>query len=85
MLLVVICVAYVISDVSTHQLPIWYYEGFFTYLYGVSIFFLLYVFCFLLQGNMPLIYIHSTYRETNILQPFIRLKGLRITFSGWWL
>lgn len=51
MLLVVICVAYVISDVSTHLLPIMYYEGFFTYLYGVSIFFLLYVFCFLLQGN----------------------------------
>lgn len=51
MLLIVVCVAYVISDVSTHQLPIMYYEGFFTYLYGASILFLLYVFCFLLQGK----------------------------------
>lgn len=52
MLLIVVCVAYVISDVSTHQLPIIYYEGFFTYLYGASILFLLYVFCFLLQGTI---------------------------------
>lgn len=51
MLLIVVCVAYVISDVSTHRLPIVYYEGYFTYLYGASILFLLYVFCFLLQGK----------------------------------
>ncbi|XP_065159977.1 proton channel OtopLc isoform X9 [Atheta coriaria] len=50
-LLVVVCVAYVISDVVTHNIPLWYYEGFFTYLYGVSILFLLYVFCFLLQES----------------------------------
>lgn len=51
MLLIVVCVAYVISDVTTHRLPVIYYEGFFTYLYGASILFLLYVFCFLLQGG----------------------------------
>ncbi|KAL1116292.1 hypothetical protein AAG570_005787 [Ranatra chinensis] len=50
-LLVVICVAYVVSEVVTHSLPLPYYEGFFTYLYGVSILFLLYVFCFLLQES----------------------------------
>lgn len=50
-LLVVICIAYVISDVVTHNIPLYYYEGFFTYLYGVSILFLLYVFCFLLQES----------------------------------
>lgn len=50
-LLIVICVAYVISDVVTHNLPLYYYEGFFTYLYGMSILFLLYVFCFLLQES----------------------------------
>lgn len=50
-LLVVICVAYVISDVVTHNIPLYYYEGFFTYLYGMSILFLLYVFCFLLQES----------------------------------
>lgn len=50
-LLVVVCIAYVISDVITHNLPLYYYEGFFTYLYGVSILFLLYVFCFLLQES----------------------------------
>lgn len=51
MLLIVVCIAYVISDVTTHRLPVLYYEGFFTYLYGASILFLLYVFCFLLQGE----------------------------------
>lgn len=50
-LLVVVCVAYVISEVVTHKLPLYYFEGFFTYLYGVSILFLLYVFCFLLQES----------------------------------
>ncbi|XP_014208353.1 uncharacterized protein LOC106639324 isoform X1 [Copidosoma floridanum] len=50
-LLVVVCVAYVISEAVTYRLPLYYYEGFFTYLYGVSILFLLYVFCFLLQES----------------------------------
>ncbi|XP_044252185.1 proton channel OtopLc isoform X5 [Drosophila takahashii] len=50
-LLIVVCIAYVISDVTTHRLPVLYYETFFTYLYGVSILFLLYVFCFLLQES----------------------------------
>ncbi|XP_043484185.1 proton channel OtopLc isoform X6 [Leptopilina heterotoma] len=50
-LLVVVCIAYVISDVVTYRIPTYYYEGFFTYLYGVSILFLLYVFCFLLQES----------------------------------
>lgn len=50
-LLVVVCIAYVISDVVTHNIPLYYYEGFFTYLYGMSILFLLYVFCFLLQES----------------------------------
>lgn len=50
-LLIVVCIAYVISDVTTHRLPVLYYETFFTYLYGTSILFLLYVFCFLLQGK----------------------------------
>ncbi|KAK9727732.1 Otopetrin [Popillia japonica] len=50
-LLIVVCIAYVISDVVTHSIPLWYYEGFFTYLYGMSILFLLYVFCFLLQES----------------------------------
>lgn len=54
MLLLVVCIAYVISDVSTHRIPVLYYEGFFTYLYGVSILFLLYVFCFLLQGKLTI-------------------------------
>ncbi|XP_037934932.1 proton channel OtopLc isoform X2 [Teleopsis dalmanni] len=60
-ILIVVCIAYVISDVTTHRLPVLYYETFFTYLYGASILFLLYVFCFLLQessccnggGNKP--------------------------------
>ncbi|XP_018899410.1 proton channel OtopLc isoform X2 [Bemisia tabaci] len=50
-LLIVMCIAYVLSEVITLKLPVECYEGFFTYLYGVSIFFLLYVFCFLLQES----------------------------------
>ncbi|XP_028049829.1 proton channel OtopLc isoform X3 [Monomorium pharaonis] len=50
-LLVIVCIAYVISEAVTHKLPLYYYEGFFTYLYGMSILFLLYVFCFLLQES----------------------------------
>ncbi|XP_063223412.1 proton channel OtopLc isoform X8 [Bacillus rossius redtenbacheri] len=51
-LLVVICIAYVISEVVVaRNIPLHYYEGFFTYLYGMSILFLLYVFCFLLQES----------------------------------
>ncbi|XP_049780325.1 proton channel OtopLc [Schistocerca cancellata] len=50
-LLIVICIAYVISEVVTQNIPLHYYEGFFTYLYGMSILFLLYVFCFLLQES----------------------------------
>lgn len=50
-LLLIVCVAYVISEVVTHKLPLWYFEGFFTYMYGMSILFLLYVFCFLLQES----------------------------------
>ncbi|XP_048516745.1 proton channel OtopLc isoform X17 [Dendroctonus ponderosae] len=50
-LLVVVCIAYVFSDSVTHNIPLYYYEGFFTYLYGMSIWFLLYVFLFLLQES----------------------------------
>ncbi|XP_034246096.1 proton channel OtopLc isoform X2 [Thrips palmi] len=50
-LLVVVCIAFVVSEVANNALPLFYYEGFFSYLYGASIFFLLYVFCFLLQES----------------------------------
>lgn len=83
MLLIVVCIAYVISDVSTHRLPVVYYEGYFTYLYGASILFLLYVFCFLLQGNFFFkqltIYTHlyfnigwTAYRNDKLLTNLLR-------------
>ncbi|KAF4520830.1 hypothetical protein B566_EDAN007125, partial [Ephemera danica] len=50
-LLVVVCIAFQISEVVTHNVPLHYYEVFFTYLYGASILYLLYVFCYLLTGN----------------------------------
>lgn len=50
-LLVVICFGFVLSEVLTHNVPLYYYEAFFTYLYGVSILFLLYVFCYLLSES----------------------------------
>lgn len=68
-LLVVVCIAYVISDVITHNLPLYYYEGFFTYLYGMSILFLLYVFCFLLQGTLArhFFILYNIYKHYKIL------------------
>lgn len=69
MLLIVVCVAYVISDVTTRRLPIMYYEGFFTYLYGASILFLLYVFCFLLQGIYNFLQFYfSSLKQTTMSQ-----------------
>ncbi|XP_065206172.1 proton channel OtopLc isoform X2 [Planococcus citri] len=50
-LVVVACIAFVVSKEVTKSLPTRYYEGFFTYLFGVSIVFLLYLFCFLLQDS----------------------------------
>ncbi|CAL4060218.1 unnamed protein product, partial [Meganyctiphanes norvegica] len=50
-LLVVICLGFVLSEVLTHNVPLYYYEAFFTYLYGLSILFLLYVFCYLLSES----------------------------------
>ncbi|XP_059489984.1 proton channel OtopLc isoform X2 [Neocloeon triangulifer] len=50
-LLVVVCIAFQISEVVTHNVPLHYYEAFFTYLYSASILYLLYVFCYLLTGN----------------------------------
>lgn len=75
-LLVVVCIAYVISDVITHNLPLYYYEGFFTYLYGMSILFLLYVFCFLLQG----MFIYIAYSSNIIYHP-IWYCGLKTAYS----
>ncbi|KAK8730841.1 hypothetical protein OTU49_007966 [Cherax quadricarinatus] len=50
-LLVVVCLGFVLSEVLTHNVPLYYYEAFFTYLYGLSILFLLYVFCYLLSDS----------------------------------
>ncbi|XP_045111630.1 uncharacterized protein LOC123504825 isoform X3 [Portunus trituberculatus] len=50
-LLVVVCLGFVLSEVLTHNVPLYYYEAFFTYLYGVSILFLLYVLCYLLSDS----------------------------------
>ncbi|XP_076056135.1 uncharacterized protein LOC143034090 isoform X4 [Oratosquilla oratoria] len=50
-LLVVVCLGFVLSEVLTHNVPLYYYEAFFTYLYGISILFLLYVFCYLLSDS----------------------------------
>ena len=50
-LLVVTCIGFVIGDILTHSIPLYYYDGFFTYLYGMAIIFLLYIFCFLLQES----------------------------------
>ncbi|CAG0882651.1 unnamed protein product [Darwinula stevensoni] len=50
-LLVAVCVCFLVAEVSTHQVPLFFFEGYFLYLYGVSILFLLYVFCYLLRDG----------------------------------
>ncbi|XP_043200571.1 proton channel OtopLc-like isoform X2 [Amphibalanus amphitrite] len=48
-LLVVVCIAFLISEIVTTNVPLHYYEGFFAYMYGGSILFLSYVFVYLLR------------------------------------
>jgi len=50
-LLIVICLAFLTSEVVTDNSPLHYYEGFFSFLYLLSIFFLFYVFCYLLHES----------------------------------
>mgnify|MGYP001225222406 CR=1 FL=1 len=50
-LLIIICLAFLTSEVVTDNSPLHYYEGFFTFLYLLSIFFLFYVFCYLLHES----------------------------------
>ncbi|XP_043208167.1 proton channel OtopLc-like isoform X10 [Amphibalanus amphitrite] len=50
-LLVVVCIAFLISEIITDSVPLYFYEAFFTYLYGVSILFLLYVLVYLLHES----------------------------------
>ena len=50
-LLVIICLAFLTSEVVTDNSPLHYYEGFFSFLYLLSIFFLFYVFCYLLHES----------------------------------
>ena len=50
-LLIIICVAFLTSEVVTDNSPLHYYEGFFSFLYLLSIFFLFYVFCYLLHES----------------------------------
>ncbi|XP_037087635.1 proton channel OtopLc-like [Pollicipes pollicipes] len=50
-LLVVVCIAFLISEVITSNVPLYYYEGFFVYLYGGSILFLIYIFTYLLHES----------------------------------
>jgi len=49
LILVVGCLVFLTSEIVTHHVPLHYFEGLFTYMYIVSILFLLYVFCFLLH------------------------------------
>ncbi|KAI9561301.1 hypothetical protein GHT06_012257 [Daphnia sinensis] len=50
-LLIVVCIVAALSEVVTHNVPFLYFEGFFTYLYTVSILFFLYVFGYLLRSK----------------------------------
>ncbi|XP_040571544.1 uncharacterized protein [Lepeophtheirus salmonis] len=48
---IITCIAFLSAEISTLSVPLHYFEGFFTYLYLVSILFLLYVFCYLLHES----------------------------------
>ncbi|XP_071043345.1 proton channel OtopLc isoform X2 [Parasteatoda tepidariorum] len=48
-LLVVICVVFFTSEIVTPRVPLFYFEGFYVFLYSVSLLFLLYVYTYLLR------------------------------------
>ncbi|ODN03696.1 hypothetical protein Ocin01_02972, partial [Orchesella cincta] len=50
-LAVIICLAFLLSEVITLNVPLYFFEVIFTYLYGGSILFFLYVFCYLLHDS----------------------------------
>ncbi|CAG7825539.1 unnamed protein product [Allacma fusca] len=50
-LAVIVCLAFLLSEVVTLNVPLHFFEPLFTYLYGGSILFFLYVFCYLLHDS----------------------------------
>ncbi|KAG8187335.1 hypothetical protein JTE90_011697 [Oedothorax gibbosus] len=48
-LLVVICIVFFTSEIVTPRVPLFYFEGFYVFLYSVSLLFLLYVYTYLLR------------------------------------
>ncbi|XP_021961240.1 proton channel OtopLc isoform X3 [Folsomia candida] len=50
-LAVVVCLAFLLSEVITLNVPLHFFEAIFTYLYSGSILFFLYVFCYLLHDT----------------------------------
>uniref|UniRef100_T1INK3 Otopetrin n=1 Tax=Strigamia maritima TaxID=126957 RepID=T1INK3_STRMM len=65
-LVVVVCLSILTTEVITYRIPAYIHEGFFTYLYGMSIIFLLYVYTCLLRYSPRRL---SLTRNEPLLQP----------------
>ena len=50
-LILSISISHVISEILTVHIPVFYFEGFFTYLYSAAIAFFLYLFCYIIPYN----------------------------------
>ncbi|RWS05055.1 otopetrin-2-like protein, partial [Dinothrombium tinctorium] len=50
-LLIVICIVFFVVEISTPQIPLFYFEGYYFFLYIVSLAFLLYIYLYLLKGE----------------------------------
>ncbi|XP_035213551.1 proton channel OtopLc-like isoform X2 [Stegodyphus dumicola] len=78
-LLVVICVVFFTSEIVTPRVPLFYFEGFYVFLYSVSLLFLLYVYTYLLREPTT-----KPARKLNIIEGLkLRIgdKGLKKEIS----
>ncbi|XP_015916820.1 proton channel OtopLc isoform X1 [Parasteatoda tepidariorum] len=77
-LVVVICVAFFISEIVTPQVPLLYFEGFYLYLYTMSLLFLLYIYIYLLRDSTAGSGLSAVAKKITILESLRRLgeKGV---------
>ncbi|XP_055948867.1 proton channel OtopLc-like isoform X2 [Argiope bruennichi] len=75
-LLVVICVVFFTSEIVTPRVPLFYFEGFYVFLYSVSLLFLLYVYTYLLREPATA----RTPRRLTLIEGLkMRMGGERVT------
>lgn len=78
-LLIVICVVFFTSEVVTFRVPLYYFEGFYMYLYSVSLLFLLYVYFYLLRSSTGA---SGTYKSAKRNAIFENLRKMKDKTAG---